>query len=139
VKETNTIQAKRESTSILLLLIVLLSLFRPVSPFIADAIGHTFFSENHHTKLHQNGYDHIDAELQKLAEIEGSLSGKVPVSTFSIETALTFFAEIPQFLIFENGSDIIFQKPLFNLSGRTAKPEIQPPDFSFVSLSLYAS
>ncbi|MBP8915253.1 MAG: hypothetical protein KBF51_04315 [Chitinophagales bacterium] len=139
MQSANTIQAKRESTSILLLLIVLLSLLRPVSPFIADGIGHTFFSESHHSKLHQNGYDHIDADLQKLAATDQTETGKVPVSTFSIETAFTFITEIPQFLTFQNSSIIIYPQPLGSLIELSAKPEIQPPDLTFVSLSQYAS
>ena len=139
VQSANTIQAKRESTSILLLLIVFLSLLRPVSPFIADGIGHTFFSETHHSKLHQNGYDHIDADLQKLAATDQSETGKVPVSTFSIETAFTFITEIPQLLGFQNSSIIIYQHPLGSLREQSAKPETQPPDLTFVSLSRYDS
>ena len=139
MQSANTIQAKRESTSILLLLIVFLSLLRPVSPFISDFIGHTLFSESHHAKLHQNGYEHIDADLQKLAETDHQETGKIHVSTFSIETAFTFITEIPQFLLIQNSNNIIFQEPIVTLSGRTAKPEIQPPDLTIVSLSRYAS
>ncbi len=139
MKANNTKQAQRETTSILLLLIVLLSLLRPVSPFIADGIGHTFFSVDHHSKLHQNGYDHIDADLQKLTENSPAETGKIPVSTFSIETAFTFITEIPQFLTFLNSQLITFQISLFDLRDISSKPEIQPPDLTFVSLSRYAS
>ena len=139
VQSANTIQAKRESTSILLLLILFFSLLRPISPFIANGIGHTFFSESHHSKLHQNGYDHIDADLQKLASTDQTETGKVPVSTFSIETAFTFITEIPQLLSFQNSTIIIYQQPLGSLREQSAKPEIQPPDLTFVSLSRYAS
>lgn len=124
----------RESTSVILLLIVFISLLRPVTPFISDGIAHTFFSVQHHAALHQNGYNHIDAELKKIAKASGDENNNIPVSTFSIETAFTFFTESFQLDINPHAIKVSFVTPLISLLQRSILPIIQPPDFGCVSL-----
>ncbi len=132
--KANAIQSMRESTSIILLVIVIISLLRPVTPFISDGIAHTFYSEQHHLALHQNGCNHLDVELKNLAKASGDENDKLPVSTFSIETVFTFFTESFELNINPHAIKVSFCYPEIALLHRSILPVIQPPDFGCISL-----
>ncbi len=133
----NTTQT-RETAAVLMFVVVFISLLRPISPFIADGLGHTFWNDQHHTSLHQNGINHIDKQIQKLNEKSDEQSREASASTFNIETSLIYFEALHKINFYISSTTIEFSEPLFLNSQQNVTPEIQPPDISRNVLPIHA-
>ncbi len=121
---------KRESASVLLLIIVILSLLKPVSPYISDGLAHHLWNEKHHLKMHQDGVEHIDSDLQKMNNY-GDNENEKPVDAISITAPSLFFSE--SFAEYQYYSkSIILDMIRLNciIIQRTLSPSIQPPDYT---------
>ncbi len=71
-----------ESYAIFLLLILFLSIIRPISPVISDAWGHTF-NKKHHQHIHEINEHHLDVQLEEVAGQDNSQPENT-IQTFSL-------------------------------------------------------
>jgi hypothetical protein len=118
-----TYRQKRESASVVLLLIVFFTLIRPVAPLLTDALAHRFFSPAHE-QLHQLGVNHLDDDL-KSANLPSDNSGKPAVSFEQIFIFCVTAIVIPIAILF---SYLSFKEPLATVFDAVIDPAIQPPD-----------
>ena len=118
-----TYQQKRESASVVLLLIVFFTLIKPIAPLLTDALAHRFFAPAHE-QLHQLGVDHLDNDL-KSANIPQDNSGKPAVS---FEQIFIFFETVTVIPIIVFSSYLSFKEPLSKLFYAVISPATQPPD-----------
>lgn len=122
--KANTYQQKLESTSILLLLIVLFSLIRPITPFITDGIAHHFYAEQHQ-QLHQMGMDHLDKDVKAANEDNKNSSAEKKSLTEQVLIGFTAVLQLaePENNLFE------LQLEAFNFIENNFKiSTIEPPD-----------
>lgn len=120
-------QQKQESVSVLLLLIVVLTLLRPITPFITDSIAHHFYAQQHE-QLHRIGINHLEKDIQNANETPSSTEKK----GVGLEQILVFFLQFvlsPAITIF---SIILFKEPKCWQLRTSKKPTLQPPDTDFV-------
>jgi hypothetical protein len=120
-------QQKQESLSVLLLLIVVLTLLRPITPLITDSIAHNFYAQQHE-QLHRIGINHLEKDIQAANEAQSSAEKK----GIGFEQILVFFLQFilsPAIAIF---SIILFKEPKCWQLRTSKKPTLQPPDANFV-------
>lgn len=110
-----------------LLIIVVLTILRPVSPYLLDGLAHTFWSEQHHEMMHLEGISHVDAQMEKI-NTDAAHSDKPSMSTENIENV---------FISLQQGFKLQVYPPLYNLSlfqlynlqtQNSVIPEAIPPD-----------
>lgn len=114
---------KQETTSVVFLLIVIMVIIRPITPFLTDSIAHRFFAVQHE-QLHQLGVDHIDDDIK--AANEQTQTGNKLVS--SLEPVLIFCEQIAIPLGIPNYNTIFFKEPTDMLLSAIHIPTIHPPD-----------
>ena len=134
MQKLQPIENRRDTTSVLLLVVVFLSLLRPVSPYISDGFAHTFYNQEHHAMMHLTGVNHVDKEIKKINETEQEGNGKATPSTFSTDNSFVYFIPASQFNFYNVSQDISFRAAFgFELTA-IIPPAIQPPDNKCMSL-----
>jgi len=127
-----TTAERRDTISVLMLVIVFLSLIRPVSPYIADGAAHLFNSEHHHQEMHTLGINHVDKAIKNIADTGKEEAGQSQPSALSIETAFVYFDNCSAIQFFNTVQKIDYRTQVFHLISPTAAPAYQPPDLFFV-------
>lgn len=120
-------QQKQESLSVILLLIVILTLLRPITPYITDSIAHHFFALQHE-QLHKIGINHLEKDIQDANATQSTAEKK----GIGFEQILIFFLQFvlsPAIAIF---SIIQFKEPAWWQLRTSKRPTLQPPDANFV-------
>lgn len=128
MQQQQTINEKREATSVVLLCFLLLMVFQPLLPLIADTIAHTWFSVAH-AKQHAYGVEHLTHDLQAAQDNE---SKSVTIS-LHLDYALPITASDTDLKETHLYIKVYGPTSSAHISEMHPLPQTQPPDFMYAS------
>lgn len=118
---------RSESASVFLLIIIFLSILRPVSPCLLDGFAHVFWNKQHHLMMHMEGMSHVDRQMEKL-NTDGDDSQKRPGISINIENVFTSFT--PEIVVdyYPPRYNLMAIDPYVFYTQFVKVPETIPPD-----------